>query len=389
MKVAINFGSGYLPGLDTIVAGAAIAAHELGWEAVGIRDGYDGLLRPEAYPDGGLVAIDARVAHALHGDGGSVLGTAARTDPFRVRTEVDGMIEELDCSDRVLSALAEARVDAVISVVGGSPVTGLHALSVAFRLARKGLRTVCVPKSAENDIAGVPLAFGFNSVLSHVTETLGRARAAALDAGRIAVVEVPGQHAGWLALQSGLAALADAVLIPEVPYELARVADALSAHEARGRKAALVVVAEGARTATPVEREQAPDALRASLAPNADPDFGVGGRVMNRQGAVAEAVAGELQRRTGRETLPLTLGHLVRGGAPTAVDRQLGLAYGAAAVRGLAQGQTTVLVSFQPPAIEYVPLADALSRVRTMPSDSELMILARALGIALGTGAAP
>lgn len=389
MRIAINIGGGFVPGLDTVVAGAALAAIGSGWEAVGIRDGYDGLLAPERYPDGALVELDARTAEALAAGDGCRLGTAARTDPFRVRAVSSGHdIDETDRSEQLLSAVHEARIDAVVSIVGGSAVTGQHALSVAFKLCRKGLPTVCVPKAVENEIASVPLAFGYNSVLSHTTETLRRARAAAQDAGRLLVVEVPGHVAGWLALQAGIASLADAVLIPEISYDVRKVAAAIAANDRAGRRPALVVVAEGARpSATSAFAGSAPPgagALRASLAPNADPDFGEGRHVIDRSGAVARAVGAELQRLLDRETLPLALGPLVRGGAPTAVDRQLGLAYGAAAVRALRGGATNVLVSFRPPDVDLVPMTEALNTVRTVPANSEFVQVARALGMALG-----
>ncbi|MFN8626232.1 MAG: 6-phosphofructokinase [Candidatus Binatia bacterium] len=384
-RIAINIGSGYLPGLDLVVAGAALAANGLGWEIVGIRDGYDGLLYPERYPEGGTVILRPGIAEAA-GRGGSLIGTAARTDPFRVRTTNDEhQIDEIDRSGDVLEALRTAGVDAVISLVGGSAVTGLHALSVAFKLHRQGLRTVCVPKSVENEIASVPQALGYNSVLSHTAEMLERIRTGARDIGRLAVVEVPGQHAGWLALQSGMAALADAVLLPEIPYDLAKVASALAAHEGEGRRPALVVVAEGARPAAG-SGAAAPDAggLRASLTPNADPEFGEGEHVIDRAGAAAKSVALALQRLTDRDVLPFSLGHLVRGGDPTAVDRQLGLAYGAGAVRALHAGEDGVLITFQPPDLKTVPMREALNRIRTIPAASELIQIARALGIAFG-----
>jgi 6-phosphofructokinase 1 len=385
LRIAINIGSGYLPGLDLVVAGAALAANGLGWEIVGIRDGYDGLLYPERYPEGGTVILRPGIAEAA-GRGGSLIGTAARTDPFRVRTTNDeNQIDEIDRSGDVLEALRAAGVDAVISLVGGSAVTGLHALSVAFKLHRQGLRTVCVPKSVENEIASVPQALGYNSVLSHTAEMLERIRTGARDIGRLAVVEVPGQHAGWLALQSGMAALADAVLLPEIPYDLAKVATALAAHEGAGRRPALVVVAEGARPAASIGAA-APDSggLRASLTPNADPEFGEGEHVIDRAGAAAKSVALALQRLTDRDVLPFSLGHLIRGGDPTAVDRQLGLAYGAGAVRALQTGEDGVLITFQPPDLKTVPLRETLNRIRTIPAASELIQIARALGIAFG-----
>jgi 6-phosphofructokinase 1 len=383
-RIAINIGSGYVPGLDAVVTGAVLAAGGRGWEIVGIRDGYDGLLFPERYPAGGLVNLDAQVVDAR--GRGSLIGTAARTDPFRVRTvNAERQVEEADRSDALLGAVRAAGIEAVISIVGGSPITGLHALSVAFKLQRKGLRTVCIPKSVENDIASVPQPMGYNSVLSHAADTLDRIRTAAQDAGRVAVVEVPGQHAGWLALQSGMAALADAVLIPEIPYDLARVADALATREREGRRPALIVVAEGARPvadAASVAGEA--DALRASLTPNADPELGSGEHVIDRAGAAVRSVAFALQRLTDRDVLPLALGHLVRGGAPTAWDRQLGLAYGAGAVRALEAGESGVILAFQAPDLRSVPLAESLNRVRTLPASSELMQIARMLGIAFG-----
>ena len=273
----------------------------------------------------------------------------------------------------------------MISLVGGSAITGLHALSVAFKLHRKGLRTICVPKSVENEIASVSQAFGYNSVLSHTTETLEQIRTGAHDIGRLAVVEVPGQHAGWLALQSGMAALADAVLLPEIPYDPAKVANALAAHEAAGRRPALIVVAEGARPVASIA-PPAGDAggLRASLTPNADPAFGEGEHVIDRTGATAKSVALALQRLTHREVLPFSLGHLVRGGAPTVLDRQLGLAYGAGAVRALQAGEDGVLISFDSPHLKSLPLRETLDRIRSVPPDSELIEIARALGIAFG-----
>ncbi len=385
-RIAINIGSGYVPGLDAVVAGAVLAAKQLGWDVVGIRDGYDGLLFPDRYPAGGVVNLDGRAVDVI-GRGGSLIGTAARTDPFRVRTvDAERQVEEVDRSDELLAAVRAAGIDAVISIVGGSPITGLHALSVAFKLQRKGLRTVCIPKSVENDIASVPQPFGYNSVLSHTADTLERIRTAAQDVGRLAVVEVPGQHAGWLALQSGMAALADAVLIPEFPYDLARVAEALAAHEREGRRPALVVVAEGARPAVSAPATEA-DPLRSSLTPNADPELGAGEHVIDRTGAASKSVALGLQRLTDRDVLPLALGHLVRGGAPTAADRQLGLAYGAGAVRALQAGENGVMVTFQAPDLKSIPLAESLNRVRTLPSSSELIQIARALGIAFGDDA--
>ncbi len=384
-RVAINCGGGYVPGLDKAVIGAVLAAAELGCDVVGIRDGYDGLLLPEQYGGEGVIKLDPRAVERLDGSGGSILGAGARTDPFRVRrVNSEDMVEELDRSDELMKIIRAEKIDAVISIVGGSALTGAHAFSVAWKLSRKGLRTVCIPKSVENDIGATALSFGYNSALSYTTDTLERIRSGARDVRRIAVVEVLGYHAGWLALQAGMAACADAVLIPEIPYDLRKVAERLRRNEEAGRSPALIVVAEGAEPAAGTERIGPKDALRKSLAPLSDPRFGEGARVIERSGMAGQAVALDLQRLTNRETVPFSLGQLIRTGMPTAVDCQLGLGYGAAAVRAVVEGHSEVMVAFEPPALKLLPLAEAVNNVRTIPADSEFLRIARTLGISLG-----
>jgi 6-phosphofructokinase 1 len=245
---------------------------------------------------------------------------------------------------------------------------------VAWKLAKAGLATVCIPKSVEADIHGVPLPFGYDTALNEATRLLVRIRAGAADSGRIAVVEVPGRHAGWLALQAGLAAGADAVLIPEVPVDLAQVADA-------ARQGSLVVVAQGAPLPAPAATD---DAARASLSPNADPTYGTGSAVIDTAGTPARQVAEAIQRATSRDVLPFAIGALVRGGEPTALDRQLAAAYGAAAVEALHAGAAPALLSFDPPAMRALPIPEVLSSVRSVPRDGALIRTARALGLCLG-----
>src|SRR5512136_3265424 len=241
-RIAVNFGGGYVPGLNAVITGVVLAASELGWDTVGIRDGYDGLLFPDRYSDGGLVTLTPAIVENLTGATGCILGTAAQSDPFHVRTiNAENMVEEVDRSDELLEKIRKEKIDAVVSVVGS------RALSILWKLSRKGLKTVCVPKSVENDVAATMLSFGFNSALSFVAEMLERCRQAAQAARRIGVVEVLGGHSGWLALQGGMAVCADAVLIPEIPYDLRKVAAKLREKGEEGRTFGLVVVAEGAK----------------------------------------------------------------------------------------------------------------------------------------------
>lgn len=376
-RIAINVGGGYVPGINNVLAGAVLAANQLDWQLFGIRDGFDGLLFPDKYKDGGLIPLTPELVERS-GDV-SILGNATRTDPFHVRTvDADGIIQEQDCSGQVLLNLAAQKIDAVISIVES------RALSILLKLNRRGLVSVCVPKSIENDIAATTLSFGFNSALSYATETLDRARHAAESSRKIGVVEVPGKHAGWLALQSGMAARADAVLIPEIPFDLHKVAVRIQQKIHAGQGHGLVVVAEGASPLVPEKNQEGVkmDPLRAALSPLAQ--GGQGAHIIHRSGHAAECVAQELERLTNLGTYPLVLGQLVRGGTPTAVDRQLGLGYGAAAVRALRQDQTGVMVVFQPPELKFVPLAKALNQVRVVPADSMFVQIARELGIALG-----
>ena len=275
---------------------------------------------------------------------------------------------EVDLSDELLKRLKAEDIDALISVVGNQGLAILH------KLHNKGLHTVCIPRSIENDIAATAISFGFNSALSITIEMLNKAYQAARSARKIAVVEVLGEQAGWIALQAGIAARADAVLMPEIPCDLKNLASRLKDKMSVRRPYGLVVVAEGAKFVDYTPAQEDPlsvNALKASLSPPA-------------KGRIAEAVATELQQLIATEIYPLVIGPWARGGNPTAIDHQLGMAYGAGAVQVLKAGQNGVMVSFVPPDIKFVPLAEAVNKVRTVPADSEFRRLAQSLGIYLG-----
>ncbi len=376
-RIAINVGAGFVPGMNSVIMGVAMAAGKLGWEVVGIRDGFEGVLHPERYPDGGLVTLSPQLVENLDPAGGGILGQSVRIDPFNVRTiNKDDMVEELDMSDELLKRLKAEKIDALISVVGG------QGLSILYKLHRKGLKTVCIPRSIENDIAATMVSFGFNSALSVTIEMLDKARQAAQSARKIAVVEVLGDQAGWIALQAGIAVCADAVLIPEIPCDLKMVAERLKEKISPRRPYGLVVVAEGAKFINNPEKKESVSSLKASLSPLATGEASE--HVIHSSGQAAETVATRLQLLIAEETYPLVIGPWVRGGDPTAVDRQLGLGYGAGAVRALNAGKNGEMVAFVPPDMKFVPLADAINKVRTVPAESEFLKIAQSLGIFLG-----
>jgi len=285
-------------------------------------------------------------------------------------------VEEVDLSDDLVRTLQDEMIDALISVVGG------QGLSILYKLHRKGLYTVCIPRSIENDIASTSVSFGFNTALSFTIEMLEKARQGARSARKIAVVEVLGEQAGWLALQAGIAVCADAVLIPEIPCDLGVVAAKLKEKISPRRPHGLVVVAEGTKLVDQKQGDEKPSALKASLSPLAAGESSE--HVIQRSGLAAEAVATGLQLLLAEETYPLVLGPWTRGGVPTAVDRQLGLAYGAGAVQAIKAGKNGVMVSFVPPEIKFVPLVEAINKVRTVPAESEFLKIAESLGIYFG-----
>ena len=366
-RVAVNVGSGFVPGLNSVLMGVALAGGKLGWEIVGIRDGFEGLLSPERYPDGGIVSLSPERVENLDPSTAGILGQAPAVDPFHAPAPGGA---ETDRSDEILKGLEAARIDALVSAVG---VAGLGILD---KLHRKGLHTVCIPRSIENDVVSTPMPFGFNTALSTTIEMLNKAYQAARSARTLAVVEVLGQQAGWIALQAGIAARADVVLMPETPCRLrhlvSRLKDKLSARRPWG----LVVVAEGAQLF-----EFPPEPAGGS--PVTDED---GPLVVPGPGRAAEMVADRLRARIEGEITPLVVGRWARGGNPTAVDQQLGMAYGAAAIQALKGGRNGAMVAFVPPEIRLVPLADAVGKVRTVPPDSEFLRIAASLGIYLGTG---
>jgi ATP-dependent phosphofructokinase / diphosphate-dependent phosphofructokinase len=379
-RIALSLGPGFVPGLNTIIEGVVLAGSRLGWEILGIHDGFDGLLRPGQYPDGGTVVLTREMVRDQASGTGCMLGTSARTDPFRCRSiGPDNEVEEKDRSDELISLLDKLRVDALVAV------TGTQSLSTLWKLGKKGLRVICIPKSAENDFASTQLSFGFNSALGFTSSMLDTAYQAAKSASKIGVVEVLGQYAGWLALQSGMSVCADVILIPEIAYDLKKVASHLQNHDPRKRNYGLVVVAEGAKplhAGEPAKSSQVADSLKRSLSPLATgPESSY---VIDLSGSISQTVAGDLQKVTGLATYPLALGKLSHGGSLTVVDRQLGLGYGAGAIRALETEQTGVLVVFQPPDLKLIPLSEAINRYRTIPPNSEFMRITRSLGISLG-----
>ena len=330
------------------------------------------------YPYYFLKVFRDEVIGKLNPMSSDAMGTAASMDPFNVRTinELE-MIEEVDMSDTLLENIKKENIDGVIAIMMG------RGLSILHKLNAKGLKSVCIPRTVENDMAATPVAFGFNTALSFCVEMLDRAKQAAVSAKKIGVVEVPGSQAGWLALQSGIAVLADAVISPEFPCDVNDLAQNLKSRITPDKPHALVVVAEGSSFVNlPGRTEDTLSDLRKALSPSAteeDSEF-----TINKSGQAAKTLSYALQQLLADEVYPLVLGPWVRGGNTTAVDRQLGLAYGAASAKALEQNKFGTMATFVPPHIDFVPLIDALNKVRRVENDNGFIKVAHALGIYTG-----
>lgn len=361
-RIAVSTGGGDAPGLNAVIRAVVLSALSRGWECYGVRDGYNGLLLPEQYIEGGMIRLTRERVRGITHLGGTILGTTNRNSPLQYPIyDQDGKVTYVDRSDELVRAFKLHHIDALITVGGDG------SLAIGNALAQKGLRVVGVPKTIDNDLDRTVVTFGFDTAVAFATECLDRLHSTAASHGRVMVVEVMGRYAGWIALHAGVAGSADVILIPEIPYDLQKVVAKVRQREASGANFTIVVVAEGAKP-------QGGDVTVKEK---------VAGRG-ERLGGIGEKVAADLQSLTGKETRVVVLGHLLRGGSPTAQDRLIALRFGAAAVRALAEGQSGIMVALDPPNVNYVPLIDVTGRMRAVPLDGDTMMTARDLGVCFG-----
>jgi ATP-dependent phosphofructokinase / diphosphate-dependent phosphofructokinase len=363
-RIAVSTGGGDAPGLNAVIRAVVHAATLRGWEVFGIRDGYNGIFLPERFPNGdGVIPLTRERVRGITHLGGTIIGTTNRGNPFHYpMPQADGTMKEMDRSGEIIEGFRKWGFDALVAIGGDGSLT------IAHDLAKRGnLRVIGVPKTIDNDLEGTEATFGFDSAVSFATEAIDRLHTTAESHHRVMIVEVFGRTAGWIALNSGIAATADVILIPEIPYDINNVAEKINAREKAGRTFSIIVVAEGAvakdGTTSIVERE-------------------IG--KAERFGGLGEKIAAQIQTLTQKETRCVVLGHLLRGGTPTAFDRLLSLRFGAAAVRALEEGQSGVVVVLDPPTVKYIPIGEVADRVRRVPIHSDSIMTARDLGISFG-----
>jgi ATP-dependent phosphofructokinase / diphosphate-dependent phosphofructokinase len=362
-RIAISTGGGDAPGLNAVIRAAVTSALNRGWECIGIRDGYQGILFPERYGGQGTFLLTRDMVRGITHLGGTILGTTNKGNPMHFPVKMpDGTVKEVDRTDEIVNYFAMHEIDALISIGGDGSLT------ISQALARKGLRVVCVPKTIDNDLDKTVATFGFDTAVTFATECIDRLHATAESHQRIMVVEVMGRYAGWIALNAGISGTAHAILVPEIPYDLGKVAEKIRTRERQGRQYAIVVVAEGA---------QPKDGTVTVLAK-------AEGGQEERLGGVGDSVARKLQEISGRDARCTVLGHLLRGGSPTATDRLISLRFGAAAVRALEEGASGIMVALDPPFVRYVPIEEVAGHMKRVPLDCDTILTARDLGITFG-----
>ena len=351
-RIAINTGGGDAPGLNAVIRAAVLASLRRGWEVYGIKRGYGSLLGEEE-----IIPLDKESVRGIAHLGGTILGTTNRGNPFQLPyTAPDGTVTMRDRSDEIIEGFRKYKFDALIAVGGDG------SLQIANRLAQKGLPVVTVPKTIDNDLAVTEVTFGFNTAVQTASEAIDKLHSTAESHQRVMVLEVMGRTTGWIALESGISATADVILIPEIPYDIENVCEKIKERYASGRQFAIVVVAEGA--------------------------FPRGGQAVfvekGRLGGVCETIATQIAQRTGYETRTMVLGHLQRGGTPTAYDRLIAARFGAAAVRLVANREFGTMVALSAGRILAVPISEAIAKIKTVPLDSDYIQTARELGTSLG-----
>ncbi len=337
MRVGVLTGGGDCPGLNAVIRAVVrtgVAEHEM--EFIGFRDGWRGPL------EGDTMVLDVAAVRGILPRGGTILGSS-RTNPMAESNTVDGMTG----IERVKENLDSLGVDALVAI-GGEDTLG-----VANKLTEAGGNVVGVPKTIDNDLGATDFTFGFDTAVNIAMEAIDRLHTTAESHHRALIVEVMGRSAGWIALHAGLAGGANVILIPEKPFDIEQVCEYVE-HRFQTRYAPIVVVSEGAHPKTADE----------AIADDMRDAFGHA-----RLGGIGQLLADEIEQRTGKEARCTVLGHIQRGGTPTAFDRVLATRFGVHAIRAVADGAFGAMVALRGTDVVQVPLAEATSELKLVPPE--------------------
>ncbi|HTX89669.1 MAG TPA: ATP-dependent 6-phosphofructokinase [Anaerolineales bacterium] len=356
-RIAVLTGGGDAPGLNAVIRAAAkTAIIDYGCEVFGVLDGYDGFIA-----DGGVISLDLAAVRGILPRGGTILGTANRGNPFARKVIQDGKEVVIDVSDEIIAAIKKLKMDAVI-VIGGDGT-----LRIAMQLCERGVPVIGVPKTIDNDVGGTEVTFGFDTALTIATEALDRLHTTAEAHHRVMVLELMGRDAGFITLHAGVSGGADVILIPEIPFKFESIMKKVRERAEGGSHFSLLAVSEGAKPlGGQVVYSRSGDAV-----------------YVPRLGGIGQEV-GKYVEENGFESRVTVLGHVQRGGSPTAFDRWLATRYGAAAVRTAADGKFGNMVALRDAKIVDVPLSEALAVPKRVDIAGDGVRTARGIGISFG-----
>lgn len=362
-KVAVMTGGGDCPGLNAVIRAVVhVGSERYGWEILGIEDAFNGLIDLDYKSPHGNQWLTPDGVRGILARGGTILGTSNRSDPFQfVVQDPSGKKRTIDVSERVMENYRKLGLDALVSIGGDG------SMRIAQRFVELGMNVVGVPKTIDNDLAATDQTFGFDTAVGVATEALDRLRDTADSHDRVMLMEVMGRYAGWIALHSGIAGGADAILIPEIPYRIEPLAALIRERRKAGKNYSLIVVAEGAK----------PAGGEASIGERV-----LGG--MPRLMGAAQRVAEALAQHVEADMRVTVLGHIQRGGSPSSFDRVLATRFGVAAAELVARGEFGKMVALRNGEIVAVDIAEAVAEPKLVDPESQIVKQARALGICFG-----
>lgn len=332
-RIGMLTGGGDCPGLNAVIRGVVRTAKAEGWHVIGFKNGWKGIIQNN------FVELDLKSVAEILPRGGTILGTS-RTNPYKNKKDGD--------SEKVRETIKKNKLDAVIAI-GGEDTLG-----AGHKLAKDGMPIIGVPKTIDNDLNATDYTFGYDTALNIATECLDRIRTTAESHDRVMVVEIMGRHAGWIALEAGIAGGADVVLIPEVSMSIDEICGYITQQRDRGKNFSVIAVSEGF-------------SIKGEELVTTKKELDAFGHVL--LGGVGDRLAKLIEKKTGYETRSTVLGHIQRGGSPTAFDRVLGTRFGVKAVQLVKEGRFGHMVSLRGRDIVAVPLEEAVGELKTVPAD--------------------
>ena len=355
--IGICTGGGDAPGLNAVIRAAVkCAILKYKWKVIGIPDGFDGLIWPEKSCELTLKHVSGILPR-----GGTILGTTNRGNPFQYRIVENGQEIIRDISDEVIANSRKLGIDAIITIGGDG------SQKIALELFHKGMKIVGVPKTIDNDLSATEVTFGFDTALNTATDAIDKLHTTAESHHRVMVIELMGRDAGWIALEAGIAGGAHVILIPEISFTIQKVSDYIAQREGYGKRFTIVVVAEGVK-----------------LPKDLSPEIAQERRRNPRAGTVGNVIGDAIGRATKKDVRVTVLGHIQRGGTPSAFDRILATRFGVAAVDMIARGEFGRMVCLHQSKVGSVPIAEAIGHLKCVDPNGELVRVARSIGICFG-----